>query len=157
MYETDFLPRDRVRAKTAPRVQAAIDERTRNHIRSYAAQPRPRLAARVASLEREWDVERVLELNASILALTGTVLGATVNKRFFLLTGLVLGFLAQHAISGWCPPLPVLRRLGVRTRAELNQEKYALKALRGDFAAVEPAPAPEESGAVRRAIAAVGL
>jgi hypothetical protein len=31
------------------------------------------------------------------------------------------------------PPLPVFRRLGVRRSSEIEQERYALKALRGDF------------------------
>jgi hypothetical protein len=48
--------------------------------------------------------------------------------------GVVLPFLFQHAVQGWCPPLPVLRRLGVRTREEIDREKYALQVLRGDFA-----------------------
>ena len=43
------------------------------------------------------------------------------------------GFLLQHALQGWCPPVPVFRRLGVRTTAEIDRERYALKALRGDF------------------------
>ena len=49
------------------------------------------------------------------------------------LTFFVLGFLFQHAIQGWCPPVPVLRRFGVRTAAEIEEERYALKLLRGDF------------------------
>jgi hypothetical protein len=35
-------------------------------------------------------------------------------------------FLLQHGLQGWCPPLPVLRRLGVRTQREIDAEKYAL-------------------------------
>ena len=46
---------------------------------------------------------------------------------------IVCGFLLQHAIQGWCPPVPVFRRLGVRTSFEIEQERYALKSLRGDF------------------------
>jgi hypothetical protein len=91
------------------------------------------LDRRIAQLEQEWDVERTLEANAGTLALTGAVLGTTVNRKWFGLTGVVLGFLFQHATSGWCPPLPVLRKLGVRTQAEIDQEKFALKAVRGDF------------------------
>ncbi len=49
------------------------------------------------------------------------------------LPAIVTGFLFQHAIQGWCPPLPVLRRRGFRTAEEINQERYALKALGGDF------------------------
>jgi hypothetical protein len=45
------------------------------------------------------------------------------------LPGVVLSFLLQHALQGWCPPLPILRRMGVRTRGEIDQEKYELKAL----------------------------
>jgi hypothetical protein len=46
----------------------------------------------------------------------------------------ISGFLLQHAIQGWCSPLPVFRRLGFRTSYEIEQERQALKALRGDFA-----------------------
>lgn len=59
-------------------------------------------------------------------SLTGLVLGVTVNRRWLLLPGIVLPFLLQHGLQGWCPPLPVLRRLGGRTRGEIDREKYAL-------------------------------
>ena len=55
------------------------------------------------------------------------------DKKWLLLSGVVLGFLFQHAVQGWCPPVPLLRQLGIRTRGEIDREKYALKALRGDF------------------------
>jgi hypothetical protein len=52
---------------------------------------------------------------------------------------LVVGsFLLQHAVQGWCPPLPVFRRWGVRTQPEIDYERYALKALRGDFRNLSP-------------------
>jgi hypothetical protein len=78
-------------------------------------------------------VERFLQANASVLSLTGVVLGATVSRKFLALPAVVFSFFLQHAVQGWCPPLPVFRRMGVRTRREINREKYALKALRGDF------------------------
>jgi hypothetical protein len=49
----------------------------------------------------------------------------------------VSGFLLRHAIEGWCPPVTFLRRSGVRTRMEIEQERYALKILRGDFDHIE--------------------
>jgi hypothetical protein len=88
---------------------------------------------RLMELDREWDIERVLELNASVAALTGMTLGATVDRRWFLLSALVAGFLLQHAVQGWCPPIPILRRLGFRTPSKIDEERYALKAMRGDF------------------------
>jgi hypothetical protein len=56
-----------------------------------------------------------------------------VDRRLFLLPAIVAGFLLQHALQGWCPPVPLFRHLGFRTAAEIDEERYALKALRGDF------------------------
>ena len=75
----------------------------------------------------------VVMANAATLAFTGTVLGARVDRRFYAIPALITGFLFQHAIQGWCPPLPVLRRLGFRTATEISEERIALKILRGDF------------------------
>lgn len=124
---------DRVRRHTGASTNETIAAATRHNVRVYAGRSRRELSGRLADLEQEWDVERTLETNASTLALSGAVLGTFVNKSWFWLTGTVLGFLFQHAASGWCPPLPIIRRLGVRTQAEIDQEKFALKAIRGDF------------------------
>lgn len=103
-----------------------------DHIHHFSGLDRDDILRRIDALEREWDVERILEVNASTLALTGLVLGLTVNRRWFLLPGVVLPFLLQHGLQGWCPPLPILRRLGVRTRGEIDREKFALlEALQG--------------------------
>lgn len=132
---------DRVRRHTAPNTRREIDDQTRANIRHFGARSLAELDARITALERKWDMERLLETNASLLALSGAVLGLTVNKKWFWLTGGVLGFLTQHALTGWCPPVPVFRKLGVRTQNELDQERYALKAIRGDFAHGSALPA----------------
>jgi hypothetical protein len=99
----------------------------------YYSKHRPEIDARLHQLDREWDVERVLETNASALAFLGVALGAMGDRRWLWLPGLVTAFLFQHAVQGWCPPIPVLRRLGFRTAREIELERIALKALRGDF------------------------
>jgi hypothetical protein len=124
---------DRVRASTADAVNEEIDRSTRSAVRVYAGRGSQAISRRIGDLEREWDIERTLELNASSIALTGLALGMTVSKKWLIVPGIVLPFLLQHAIQGWCPPLPILRRLGIRTREEIDREKYALKLLRGDF------------------------
>ncbi|MBA4136427.1 MAG: hypothetical protein C0518_03825 [Opitutus sp.] len=127
------LESERVRRHTAPEINARIDECIARNIRLYTGQPAEVINARLEELDREWDVERVLEANASTLALTGVVLGAAVDRRWLLLSAGVLGFLFMHSTQGWCPPLPALRRSGVRTKDEINRERFALKHLRGDF------------------------
>jgi len=117
---------DRVRNATDQAINHRIDEITNSNIQFYANRPVWEIKQRITVLEQEWDIERVLEVNASALALTGLVLGITVNKKWLALPAVVLPFLLQHAVQGWCPPLPVLRKMGVRTRDEIDREKYAL-------------------------------
>ncbi len=126
----------RVAAHTSGRINEKIRQQGRDDVVRFASQGPEAIDARLAELDREWDVERTLEANAATLSLLGCALGAAVDRRFFALPAVVAGFLLQHAVQGWCPPLAVLRRLGVRTTAEINHERYALKALRGDFANV---------------------
>jgi hypothetical protein len=124
---------DRVRANTADEINRLIDQQIADSIAYYSGKNREEIADRIDELEREWDMERLLETNASALAFTGLFLGVTRNKIWLLLPAIVLPFLFQHAVQWWCPPVPVFRRLGVRTREEIDREKYALKAVRGDF------------------------
>lgn len=143
----------RVQRHTSPQVNARLRSDTDQRVAALADAPAEVLTARISQLEREWDVERVLQANASTLVVTGTLLGLTVNRRFLLLPLAVLSFFGQHAVQGWCPPLPVLRRLGIRTISEIERERHALKVLRGDYAQV--ASQPDFDGRVRAALAAV--
>lgn len=117
---------DRVRRHTRPESQHRIDERTDTNISFFGEQAADVIRIRLRALDREWDIERVLEANASALALTGVALGAALSRRWLWLSGAVLGFLFLHATQGWCPPLPVLRARGVRTRGEIERERLAL-------------------------------
>lgn len=124
---------DRVRAHTSPGTNERIDERTIEYLCHYVEQPPDVLSRRIQELDQEWDIERWLEATASTLGLAGVVLGATRNRRWLVVPAVVLPFLMLHVVHGWCPPVPLLRRLGVRTRREIDAEKFALKVLRGDF------------------------
>ncbi len=131
-------PPDRVRSHSNQRQNQRIDAQTQQCLERYATGDREAISRHVDALDREWDVERYLQMNAGIVSLSGVVMGAVVSRRFLVLPAVVFGFFFQHATQGWCPPLPVFRKMGVRTRREINQEKFALKALRGDFEHVSP-------------------
>ncbi len=91
------------------------------------------ISARLAELDEEWDIERVLQLEGTALTIAGVILGLTVNKKWLVLT-LAASIVSINAIAtNWSTPLPILRKLGFRTRVEIEKEKYALKAIRGDF------------------------
>jgi hypothetical protein len=132
-----FLPATahRVRRSSSDADARRIEAQTARRVALLAARPEL-IDRRLRELDREWDTERVLETNAAGLALGGTLLGIMEDRRFLALPLAVATFLLQHALQGWCPPLPVLRRFGVRTAREIERERIALKALRGDFGAI---------------------
>jgi hypothetical protein len=130
----------RVSANTPPTAEQRIIESMEQRIRQYSRLPKEEIDRQIEVLDREWDIERVLELNASIFGLLGLIMNRKRNRSgrrsaggWLAVSAGVLGFLGQHAAQGWCPPLPIFRRLGIRTRREIELERYALKALRGDF------------------------
>jgi len=135
----------RVPDNTAESVNEEIRRRTEESIARCAAAG-PEAIDRLAELDREWDTERTLEANAATAVLAGLTLGATVDGKWFIFPAVVAGFLLQHAVQGWCPPLPIFRRYGVRTQTEIDYERYALKALRGDFKHL-PADGPARASA----------
>lgn len=120
---------DRV-TQHSPVAADKIADATRASIEFYREHPEL-IPDRLQALDREWDVERVLETNASSLMLVGLGLSFFVNRRFFVLPLTVSAFLLQHALQGWCPPLPILRRLGIRTQSEIEMERHALLSITG--------------------------
>jgi hypothetical protein len=147
---------DRVQRYTDPEVQHRIDQQIENNVRFYAVQTPDVVAGRIEQLQREWSIERYLQVNVASVGFVTALLGLTVSKKYVLLTCTALGFFLYHATRGWDQPLPMLRRLGIRTRGEIDREIYALKAIRGDFRAV-PEAHGEAAPPVREAIAAVSM
>lgn len=145
-------PSGRVRVAGSRKANEQIDRKIEASV-YRCARSMTAIETRLDGLEDEWDIERTLEANASTLALTGVLLGALVGKRWLWLPGVVATLLLQHALQGWCPPVEVFRRMGVRTRGEIDTEKYALKALRGDFQGLDEAR--DDGDRARRALAAV--
>jgi hypothetical protein len=127
MHAISHLSNDRVRKNTADKINRQIDLETNENIRRYSAGDSGAIRARITELNKEWDIERALELTSATNVLIGITLGLSVNKKWFLLSAISAAFLVQHSIQGWCPPLPIFRRFGVRTKDEINKERTALE------------------------------
>ena len=135
---------DRVRDNTPEKENESIDQKTLLNIEFYGSLSHSDITKRLEELQKEWDIEKVLEVNASSLALVGLLLGKFVNRGWFILPGIVAAFLLQHGLQGWCPPLTLFRKMGYRTRQEISEEVYALKVLRGDFEGITAASRPKD-------------
>jgi hypothetical protein len=122
---------DRVRERTNESTNARIDRDTRRAV-DEASESSEAMRERLAALDREWNIDRALMLNFAILGGLSAGLAMRTLARERRLGGwsamfaTQIGFLAYHAIRGWCPPVPVFRRLGFRTAREICAERVAL-------------------------------
>lgn len=98
----------------------------------YARYP-DQIDLRLEELDREWDIDQMLQAHLSALSILGLVVGAMGRRGWFLLPIVGCAVLLQHTIRGWSPPVELLRRFGIRNKREIMREHYALRALRGDF------------------------
>jgi hypothetical protein len=146
---------DRVRHYTSPEMLQKIDEQIEHNVAFYASQPDEVIAERIRELQQEWSINRFLQAKVAVMGLLGGILGFTVSKKWALLTIGGFGFLLFHGLRGWDPRIAPLRRLGLRTRSEIDRELYALKAARGDFKKIpaeRPTQAPIPAHEILRAV-----
>ncbi len=135
---SEIIKGDRVRANTPPEINQAIDTEIAAMVRFYASKTDYEIGKRIEELDKEWDIGRIIEIRASTVSLIGIILGLKRSKIWLIFPTIASTFLFQYAVQGWCPPVSILRRFGFRTRQEIDLEKYALKALRGDFDKIAP-------------------
>ncbi len=121
----------------------SIEEQTERRVRYLAEHPH-QIPRRLEEIEREWTTERVLTATAAGLIAIGAALGMTVDRRMFILPAVIAGMMLGHAVVGSSPLGMAFRELGFRSGRDIAREKFALKALRGDFGARES----EGSGAM---------
>lgn len=130
-----MLPKSatRVQDHTPGPINEKLRRRAEERVAVVSAQGPERIDERLRELDREWDTERLLQANFAALTMSSVLLGAFVNRKWFWFAVGVPLFMIQHSLQGWCPPLSVFRRMGVRTPAEIEDERFELRKVRGDF------------------------
>lgn len=131
--------------------QEAAEARIRENIRCYGTMGGGQISARIRELEEEWDLTRALTAIASGMGFFGLIIGLLGGRSWRIFTWLSLPMLLLHSLGRWVPPAEALRRMGLRSAKEIESEKYALKALRGDFKEIQGNQGPEAEALSSRA------
>jgi hypothetical protein len=125
---------DNARSESEQEIARRIDAKIEESIRFYATQPPEAIGRRMEELDNECDVDGYLAMTAAGVGLGGIALSFLGGgKKWLLVAGAFLALLLKQALHGTSPAMPLLRKFGVRTRAEIDREKNVLKILRGDF------------------------
>lgn len=88
---------------------------------------------RLEELEGEWSAGRVTKVVIGVLLIAGFALTALLNPWWLILPAIGGLFLLQYCFSRTSWLGKVFQEMGFRTSSEIDQEKMALKVLRGDF------------------------
>lgn len=125
---------DQIRMHSSKATNDAIDEHTLASVEELAHASGSQVSERIEKLDKEWDIERVLQAHTAVVTLGAAGMALITGKRRWMLPAIVPAtFLLQYTFQGWSPPVEALRKLGIRSRHEIESERTALKAMRGDF------------------------
>ena len=120
---SNTLPADRERVQRQIKMQIAY----------YARHPEL-IGIRLRQLDREWDIERIIERKTAALAVVGTTASNMHSYRWLALPARLTNLL-HNTVQEWGPPVRTIRKLGYRTRDEIEQERQELVTLRDRQAA----------------------
>ena len=105
---------------------------------------------RLNELSREMTAGRATVVTTAVVILAGLTLSSVHNPWWLMLTA-VGGALMIVYLIGYATPIGwAFQRLGLRTRADVEAERTALKVLRGDFENLPTAAGIEDRDALSR-------
>jgi len=105
----------------------------KDSVRFYGSLGSQSLSDRLKALEDEPELEAVATLGLAGAGVLALIFGLLGSRLWRLFAWLVLPIIFAHARGRLEAPGRFLKTLGLRSRKEIEEEKYALKALRGDF------------------------
>jgi hypothetical protein len=110
---------------------------TLQNIQHYSGRPIELVGKRIEELEEEIPLEALVYRGGVLMAIGGlTLLLLGRKSRAAWLLAVAIGALQlQYSYQGRNALTDILRKRGYRSRKEIETEKWALQALRGDFAA----------------------
>ena len=102
-------------------------------IRALAEAGPAAIDERLTQLDRAWTAGRAAKAAIGVAVVAGLALGLTVNLWFLLLPIVGGAVLVEYVFSRQSLLGAMFRSMGLPSGADVEQEKLALKALRGDF------------------------
>lgn len=122
----------RIEENTRPEMKARLHQRLLANVSPYVNGDRQRIDQRLKELEKEWTIERAIELEAPIMIGLGATLGLLHSRKWFALSGVAASMVVLHNTGGWYPLLPVFQKMGLRSQKDIDTETNALRVLRKD-------------------------
>ncbi|WP_166259385.1 hypothetical protein [Marinobacter salicampi] len=123
---------ERVSNHTSEAQRRKLDQQLLDTIDEYRSASPYQISKRLAELDDEWDLERVIEIEAPLMIGLGAGLGLFHSPKWFGLSAAAAAMVILHNTQGWYPLLPLFQRMGIRSQNDIETERNALRVLRRD-------------------------
>ncbi|MDQ2751550.1 MAG: hypothetical protein M3R72_00840 [Bacteroidota bacterium] len=110
-----------------------VDVYTQENINHYYRN-KNHIENRLRQLEKETSIEQIFQLHDAANVIAGVLLSVATRKQKWLILPILIAIVQSvQTATGQRLGTSLLRKYGFRTKDDIDKEKYALKALRGDF------------------------
>jgi len=116
----------------APHGPSAHDARLQSSLKAVIDGGPAAISERLDQLDREWTTGRATKATAAVLLVAGMAL-TLLNPWWLILPAIGGAMLLQYLFGRRSLAGAFFHALGLRSGCEIEQEKFALRTLRGDF------------------------
>ena len=134
----------------APATQSKLEAALETRLKKVIASGPAAITERLAELDSEWTAGRAAKATAGVMIVTGLVLSLTVSLMWLVLPIVGGTLLLQYIVSRTSMIGELFHAFGLRSGSEIDQEKMALRVLRGDFASLPTVHTIEDRDALTR-------
>ena len=131
---------------SSTKMEAALECRLKKVIEAGPAA----ITERLNELEEEWTAGRAAKATAGVFIVVGLALALTVNMYFLIMPIIGGAVMVQYIFGRKSLIGELFHAFGFRSGSEIDQEKMALRVLRGDFVCLPTVHSIEDREAVSR-------
>ena len=90
---------DRVERNTAALLNRKFEQQLNENVSKFAKADRRAIDQRLAELDREWNIERLIETEAPLMIGLGMALGTAHDRKWFALSAFAAGMVILHNLQ----------------------------------------------------------
>lgn len=121
-----------------------------DRIASYAEAGVDSINRRLVELDREWTAGRAMKASLGVVIVLGFILAAWHDPLWLLLPAVAGALLLQYLFFRRSLVADLFQWLGLRSMHEIDEERFALRALRGDYRNLPTVEEVEDTDSISR-------
>lgn len=99
-----------------------------SHSNSFAGLSKDEIRQKIEQLEHEWPIERILEVAGAAFLIANIFMNKNMRIKVQEMGDSLAELLGVENLSEWTPPAGLLKKLGISSQADIEEQLKKLKA-----------------------------